>query len=499
MPYSMGKLVYTLISSAYFVDEKWGFGSPHHGILTMGEIAHKRRPNAAGEEMMFPVTWLVSPKSAMIERDLFTRFHDDFGDAVGYMLNKDDHSMDRNKELMLPENENDLKAHVDAEINTVKDILSWAEIKVVGTGYRSTSLVHVLADLDIPGMWGSCPFQIGTDNITDFGAPWGQWYVNPVNFKKPVRTGGRVINIEWTARDLNKAFHYAQPEAYSTDPNDVESQAKCTDENVEYWKALFGQYLRNLDLNDYIFFHQHQEAHEMEATPTCIPFMQSGQGRIDYTAKMLSLFFDHVAAQENVIATTANGALEIFDEHYQGTQPPAYMYFEDIPIYELSATYVNSVKGTYQHPKHVWLSFNEEFFNKVDQFVSQPDSLLAEPPWKHSFFYYDADCMLVFDQPQAGPVWVCNYKEPRPTNDELLLSEEFIPDASIENLGDVVKILVTSSKPMPYGVAIWGNEFFEQGLVPVEEGVKLKVINDNLVFVRFDIFQGINEIMLYLS
>ena len=36
--------------------------------------------------------------------------------------------------------------------------------------------VQVLNDLNILGMWGSCPFQIGTDKITDFGAPWGQWY-----------------------------------------------------------------------------------------------------------------------------------------------------------------------------------------------------------------------------------------------------------------------------------------------------------------------------------
>ena len=69
----------------------------------------------------------------------------------------------------------------------------------------------------------------------------------------------------------------------------------------------------------------------------------------------------------------------------------------------------------------------------------------------------------------------------------------------VENLGDVVKILVTSSKPMPFGVAIWGNEFATRGLVPVEENVKVMVINDNLAFARFDIFQGINEVMLYLS
>ncbi|MBN2153748.1 MAG: hypothetical protein JW839_19985, partial [Candidatus Lokiarchaeota archaeon] len=91
----MGKLVYTLISSAYFVDEKWGYGSPHEGITKMGEIAHKPRRFDHKDGFTIPVTWLVTPKSALIERELLTGFNKAFKDQVGYMLNVDNHSMNR--------------------------------------------------------------------------------------------------------------------------------------------------------------------------------------------------------------------------------------------------------------------------------------------------------------------------------------------------------------------------------------------------------------------
>jgi hypothetical protein len=505
----MGKLVYTLISSAYFVDEKWGYGSPHDGIIKMGEIAHKPRFFDGKEDFAIPITWLVSSKSAMIEHELLTSFHDQFGDAVGYMLNYQDHAMNRHKHLMKPDNKDILQAHIAAEIEEIKEVLPWADVQVVGTGYRSNSLVQVLEELGIPGMWGSCPFQIGTDEITDSGAPWGQWYVNPANYKRPKKSDGKVINLEWTCRDLNKSFHYAQPEAYSTDPNDAESESKCTDTNVEYWKAFLGQYLRNLDLNDFIFFHQHQEAHEMEATPTCIPFMESGQQRIDYTANMLDLFLDHLVTQNNVLIVTANHALRLYQDRYKGTQPDMFMRFDDIPIHELCPEYKALVEGKQFTPKHIWLSFNENFYKYINDFVTNADWRLQTPPWKESYFYYDAECMLVFDKPLNQPVWICNYtdEENRPFDDEIMMSEA-IPPASIDmhpalngaETDSTVMITVKAEKQMPYGIMVWGNDFElctidTQGNQPVQT----RIISDEILFARFNLKKGDNAISLNIS
>ncbi len=506
----MGKLVYTLISSAYFVDEQWGYGSPHQGIIKMGEIAHKPRMFNQKDDFAIPVTWLVTPKSALIEQELLTGFNKKFKDCVGYMLNVDNHSMNRHSDLMKPDKIKDLEAHVAREVAEIKEILPWADIQVVGTGYRSNSLVQVLNDLNILGMWGSCPFQIGTDKITDFGAPWGQWYVNPQNYKRPKKFLGKVINMEWTCRDLNKSFHYAQPEAYSTDPNDAESEFKCTDTNVEYWKAMLAQYMRNLDINEYVFFHQHQEAHEMEATPTCLPFMKGSPGRIDFTAKMLDLFLDHVVTQNNVMILDANEALKLYHNTYKGNQPENFMCFEDIPIHELNPAYKKHVEGRPFRPKHIYLALNEGFYNYVEKFVTQENWWIKVPPWKDSFFYYDSECMLVFDKPGHAPVWICNYmdEEGRRSDDELMLSEEVIPlpmvvDQIAGAKGETMDVAIAakSEKVMPYGVVLWGKDF---DLTTVEvvrsaTAVHTKAINDSLLFVRFNLNKGQNEVELKIS
>lgn len=503
---ALGKLVYTLISSAYFVDEQWGYGSPHEGIITMGKIAHKPRTFAGSDNFTIPITWLISSKSAMIEHDLFTDFHNQFGDAVGYMLNFQDHAMNRHKDLMIPENKDILQAHITAEIDEIKEILPWADIQIVGTGYRSNSLVQVLEELGILGMWGSCTFQIGTDEITDFGAPWGQWYVNPTNYKKPKKANGKVINLEWTCRDLNKSFHYAQPESFSTDPNDAESESKCTNTNVEYWKAFLGQYLRNLDYNDYIFFIQHQEAHEMEATPTCIPFMESGQQRIDYTASMLDLFLDYLVTQDDILIVNANEALRLYHDRYKGNQPEMYMCFEDIPIYELCSDYKRSIGGKKFTPKHVWLSFNENFYKYIDDFIRTDDWRLHVPPWKDSFFYYDAECMLVFDKPLNQPVWICNYtdEENRQFNDEIMMSEaippaivDIIPASDSGEIDSTLTITVKAEKRIPYGILVWGSDFELCTIdVQADQVVQTKILSDQLLFARFILNKGTNNLSL---
>ncbi|HME50731.1 MAG TPA: hypothetical protein VKM55_00810 [Candidatus Lokiarchaeia archaeon] len=507
--HAMEKLVYTLISSAYFVDEHWGYGSPHDGIITMGKVAHKPRSFNGVDDFAIPITWLVSSKSAMIEHELLTSFHEQFGDAVGYMLNYQDHAMNRHRDLMTPENKDILQAHIAAEIDEIKEILPWADVQVVGTGYRSNSLVQVLEELGIPGMWGSCPFQIGTDEITDSGAPWGQWYVNPGNYKRPKKSDGKVINVEWTCRDLNKSFHYAQPEAYSTDPNDAESESKCTDTNVEYWKAFLNQYLRNLDLNDYIFFHQHQEAHEMEATPTCIPFMESGQQRIDYTASMLDLFLDHLVTQDDVLIVTVNEALHLYHERYKGNQPEMFMRFDDIPIYELSPDYKTVVDGKPFTPKHIWLSFNDDFYHYINNFVSKDNWRMQEPPWKESFFYYDAECMLVFDKPINQPVWICNYtdEENREFNDEIMMSEAvppagvtLLPASNDEEKNLTVTISVKAEKQMPYGILVWGSDFELCTIdAQADQLIQTRVISDELLFARFNLNRGSNDVSLAIK
>ena len=56
-----------------------------------------------------------------------------------------------------------------------------------------------------------------------------------------------------------EAFHMAKSESYSTDPNDVESNGKCTDKDIAYWIDFLAEYQRNLKYNDIVLFLQHQD------------------------------------------------------------------------------------------------------------------------------------------------------------------------------------------------------------------------------------------------
>ena len=72
-----GTLYFTFVSSAYYMEKKWGHGMPLDGIKRTAEIAHRDG---------VPVTWLVNPKSAEEGKKLFKEYHDKYGDAVGYIL-----------------------------------------------------------------------------------------------------------------------------------------------------------------------------------------------------------------------------------------------------------------------------------------------------------------------------------------------------------------------------------------------------------------------------
>ncbi len=225
---------------------------------------------------------------------------------------------------------------------------------------------------------------------------------------------------------------------------------------------------------------------------------------------MLDLFLDHIITRDNLEIVDANEAVRMFNARYKGNQPAAFMYFEDIPIYELSPEYKKTVEGKPFTPKHVFLSLNEDFYNYVNNFVTQTDWRLKIPPWKDTFLYYDAECMLIFDKPQQNPVWICNYSEDnRLWNDELMLSEENVPLPSVDerivdSKGDTfeITISVNAVKRMPYGVALWGSNFTELLRIDVirsASAVHAKIVNDSLLFARFNLNVGNNEIIIRLA
>jgi len=201
-----------------------------------------------------PITWIVSGESARLAQQALTQWHDEHGDAVAVYTPELHGSLEDKQALMA------------AERDAVAAALPWAELTIAAGGHQDPEIAAVLEDLGFEGLWGFCWEQIDVDQITDRGCPWGFYYMNRGQRLAPAEGRG-VIGMEWTARDLLKSFHSGNPCLYSTDPNDVARGGLCSWDDIDYWKAMADNYLRNTRYNDHVFLLQHQEPTRCSGSP----------------------------------------------------------------------------------------------------------------------------------------------------------------------------------------------------------------------------------------
>ena len=402
----MQKINFTVFSQAYYVDSNWGFGCPSGGIKLMGDIFHNYN---------IPITWLVSPKSARCEQEMLTQFHEKYGDEIAMMFRFDvdsnvkHHSNER--EIANIMSIEDYRKTIKKQKTEIEGYLPWSNIKVVGQGIRTENMLRALKLEGFIGVFGHCYCQIGTDSITDFGAPWGSFPMDPTEYHRPVKNNNEgLIEFEWTQRDLTKSFHTAFPELWSTDPNDVERGGVCTDENVEWWKRMYEQYERALKLNENgIWFQFHQEAHEMTWGEICKPFTEE---RVMYTASMMDEFLEWLVQRDSVNFVTATQAAELYlKSQPKGTIP---MYFPSAwTQVEDSLPFWDQVKNNRGYAgnisKHAKIPI-ESLYNYLSSVNNKdPCEAMKNPPWTDSFFYYDEECQLVFDIGRPHPIVIMNY------------------------------------------------------------------------------------------
>jgi len=240
-----GKLIFTFASSAYTVNAHWGKGIPKVGMDRLANVAHKYN---------IQVTWLIDPGVAKAMKEKIDEWHEKYGDGI-----------ELNWESAKIKDKEDLIKTLDS----LKMFFPWSKINVAASGHRSNMMLQIVKDGGLSGVWGSCWEQVGVDKITDKGVPWGLYYVSDDNYKLPSLNGKGLVSMEWTSRDLLKALHAQAPTIYSSDPNDVGRAGICTGDDIEYWKAMFDNYIRNIANNKFVFFQQHQEAHEMEYGDVC--------------------------------------------------------------------------------------------------------------------------------------------------------------------------------------------------------------------------------------
>ena len=73
--------------------------------------------------------------------------------------------------------------------NAIQQALPWAEIKIIGQGIRTPSMMQAAKAEGFTGMFGHCPYQIGTDSITDYGMPWGSFPNSVEEIHRPTHAG----------------------------------------------------------------------------------------------------------------------------------------------------------------------------------------------------------------------------------------------------------------------------------------------------------------------
>jgi hypothetical protein len=396
------------------------------------------------------ITWHVSAESARQAKEDLTKWHEEFGDEAT---------------LCVPEplvgTREEKKRGLLKERDGIQQALPWADLSIAAGGHQDPEAIQILDELEFKGLWGFCWEQIEVDQITDRGSPWGFYYIDPAQRLRPA-SGRGIIGMEWTARDLLKSFHSGNPCLYSTDPNDVARGGICAWENIDYWKGMADNYLRNTRYNDFVFLLQHQEAHETE----CNEFFQCyTEEDIREANIMLEEFVKHIKASARML--TLHEAAELYRENFEKTSS-SYMLWEDTPVCR-------------PNPDYAWST--------------------AWGPWPKTFLHYDRGAQMMFVEGQVHPVCIRNYSRALAPGE--YFSEPLIPRAKLVSNTQLswdreVEVKVQSPSAMPYGIALWG----DYSLYQIAEAPGLlegKILSRELLFLRYDLVEGQNVFKVRLK
>ena len=119
---------------------------------------------------------------------------------------------------------------------------------------------------------------------------------------------------------------------------------------------------------------------------------------------------------------------------------------------------------------------------------------------KSLFYYYDAECQLIFEGGKIEPIQATNYISPpvnSPNGAEVNLPqiEQFRPSRSRSQLR--MQFVLESAKAMPYGLAVWGDH---AGLTLASSNAQeVTWLGDRLLFVRINLQVGKNDVEVVLT
>ncbi len=439
----MGELIYTFASIA----SRHNQGETCiHGMRLLAETLHP---------LGVKITWIMSPESARLAAREVTEWHNAHGDDVavaqpGLSLNTGDHTGSLEEKI----------ARFAKVKEGVHQALPWADL-TIAAGHTDPDIVRVCDALGFEGLWGFCWEQTEVDDITDRGCPWGFYFMDPADRLRPAQ-GKSVVAMEWTARDLLNSFHSGNPCLYSSDPNDVARGGLCSWEQIDYYKGLADNYLRNTRYNDQVFLLQHQEAHEMERHEGWLCYTEED---IRESAVILREFVKHLQPHARMLSLA--DAARAYRSRNMHTAS-SYMLWDYIP-------------HPRPNPSYAWN--------------------LCPGPWPRTFLYYDRGAQMIFVDGQVQPVCIRNYQ--RAWDDLRFYAEPVIPRARLLSNTQFtwsreIEISVDSPCAMPYGCTLWGDYSLYQ-IVDTPGLIEGKILPHELLFLRFDLRPGQNRFHVRLQ
>jgi hypothetical protein len=129
-------------------------------------------------------------------------------------------------------------------VRYIKSKFPWyvPTVSVEGAGHER-NIAGLLA-LHEHAFWGITWNSHGVDGTYDYGAPWGSYCADPASYKRPQPNGQcSLLALEWTARDLTRAYLSGDEDYFSTDPDDLQQRAGFTTAGAErYVRELADAY-----------------------------------------------------------------------------------------------------------------------------------------------------------------------------------------------------------------------------------------------------------------
>ncbi|MBV8491576.1 MAG: hypothetical protein JO199_13700 [Candidatus Eremiobacteraeota bacterium] len=157
---------------------------------------------ASGVAAHVPISWMIGNAQYLSSDKLYSSYHSANGDdveAVGYV----------------------------PLIDEMTRLFPWYKplVSVQGAGHERD--IAGLLSLGQHAFWGITWNSHGTDGTYDYGAPWGSYCADPSSYKRPDPSGAcTLLALEWTARDLTRAYLSGYEDYYSTDPDDLQERAQ---------------------------------------------------------------------------------------------------------------------------------------------------------------------------------------------------------------------------------------------------------------------------------